>query len=142
MTKAKFILKGVNPNKFNEFSEDDPIILEKSYSIAKQLNVKELEGDGRNIISVFSSKPSELEAVSEIKSQLKNIGVKLLIFFASSSFNHNNLTYLLREAFEDSIVFGCSTAGEIIPIKSMKKPEKLLNLITCLQYRPMQKLSG
>ena len=43
MTIAKLILKGLNPNKFDSYSADDPEIIEKLLKIAKQLNVKKLK---------------------------------------------------------------------------------------------------
>ena len=89
MTKAKFILKGVNPNKFDSSSADDPVIIEKLLTIAKQLNGKKLEGERSNIKSVFSTKSIEDEVVSDIKSQLNGFGVKLVVFFASSSFDQD-----------------------------------------------------
>ena len=120
MTKAKFILKGVNPNKFDISSVDDPVIIEKLYTIAKQLNEKKLEGETNNIKSVFSTKSIETEVVSDIKSQLYGFGVKIVVFFASSSFDQDRLSNLMQEAFKDCIVFGCSTAGEIVSGELLK----------------------
>jgi diguanylate cyclase (GGDEF)-like protein len=120
MTKAKFILKGVNPSKFDGFSADDPIIIDKLLTIAKQLNVKQPEGESSNIKSVFSTKSIENEAVSDIKSQLNGFGVKLVVFFASSCFNQDSLCKMMHEAFQDCIVFGCSTAGEIVSGQLLK----------------------
>ncbi|MCO1604279.1 sensor domain-containing diguanylate cyclase [Desulfosporosinus nitroreducens] len=114
MTKAKFILKGVNPNKFSKCSEDDPVIIEKLITIARQLNAREIEGSRSNMKSVFSAKSSEEEAVLDIKKQLEGIGVKLLIYFASSNFDQDRLSNSMQKAFKDCIVFGCSTAGEIV----------------------------
>lgn len=113
MTKAKFILKGVNPDNFDTSSIDDPVIIEKLHNIEKQLNVKELENVRSNIKSVYSTKASEKEVVSEIKNELISFGLKLLVFFASSNFDHDRLSNLMQEAFKDCVVFGCSTAGEI-----------------------------
>ncbi|MBN7773260.1 FIST C-terminal domain-containing protein [Clostridium aminobutyricum] len=56
---------------------------------------------------------NEEEAVQDIKNQLKGFNVKLLVFFASSCFNQARMSHLMQAAFKDSIVFGCSTAGEI-----------------------------
>ncbi|MEK7433856.1 MAG: hypothetical protein AABZ74_12035 [Cyanobacteriota bacterium] len=38
-TKIKLILKGINPDKFNDESEDDPIIIGKLQTIIKDLNL-------------------------------------------------------------------------------------------------------
>lgn len=113
MTKAKFILKGINPNKFDSSSADDAVIIDKLLDVAQQLNVKELEANTSNIKSVFSIKADEHEAVLDIKHQLKGIGVKLLVFFASSNYDQDRLSNLMQESFNNCVVFGCSTAGEI-----------------------------
>ena len=120
MTKAKFILKGLNTNKFDNTSDDDPLIIEKLLAIAEQLNVKNIVGKGRNIKSVFSIKFVEKEVVSDIKSQLNGFSAKLLMFFASPCFDQDRLSNLLHEAFNDCIVVGCSTAGEIVSGKLLK----------------------
>lgn len=114
MTKAKFILKGLNPTQFNRFSADDPQIIERVLDMAGQLNVNNLESNQINIRSAFSNKTDEKEAVTEIINQLRDSHIKVLIFFASSCFDHSKLIQLLQEAFMDCVVFGCSTAGEII----------------------------
>jgi len=120
MTKAKFILKGVNPDKYDKVSIDDPIIIEKLLIVAKQLNVGELECERCNIKSVFSTKSIEKEVVLDIKNQLNGFGAKLIVFFASSIFDQDRLCNLMQEAFKDCIVFGCSTAGEIVSGKLLK----------------------
>jgi len=117
MTIAKLILKGLNPNKFDSYSADDPEIIEKLLNIAKQFNVRKME---ENIKSVFSTKSLEEEVVLDIKSQLNRCNVKLLVFFASSNFHQYRLSNLLQEAFEDCIVVGCSTAGEIVSGELLK----------------------
>lgn len=114
MTKAKLILKGLNPNRFDSCSNDDPIVIEKLLNIAKQLNVSNVIDKGINIKSVFSNKSSEKEAVQDIKDQLNCCNPKIVIFFASSDFHQDSLSNLMQEAFNDCIVFGCSTAGEIV----------------------------
>jgi hypothetical protein len=120
MTKAKFILKGINPNKFDSYSEDDPMIIEKLFEIAKQLNVKESRYDGINIKSVFSTESLEKEVVKDIKIKLNLSSVKLLVYFASSNFDQYSLSNLMKEAFKDCIVVGCSTSGEIVSGKLLK----------------------
>jgi hypothetical protein len=39
-TTTKLILKGLNPDKFNEQSPDDPVILEKVKLIANEFGIK------------------------------------------------------------------------------------------------------
>ncbi|MBU3172463.1 FIST signal transduction protein [Clostridium estertheticum] len=120
MTISKLILKGLNPNKFDSHSADDPEIVRKLLKIAKQLNVRKMEDNDMNIKSVFSTKSLEKEIVLDIKSQLNYCNAKILIFFASSNFDQDKLSNLLQEAFVDCIVVGCSTAGEIVSGELLK----------------------
>ncbi|EKQ56934.1 FIST N-terminal domain-containing protein [Clostridium sp. LS] len=113
MTIAKLILKGINPNKFNNNSPDDIEIIEKLIKIAKQLNVKCFDNKGVNIKSSFSTKYIEEEVVIDIKNQLNIKDIRLIVFFASSNFNQQKLSKLMKEAFKECIVVGCSTAGEL-----------------------------
>ncbi|WP_242975867.1 HD domain-containing phosphohydrolase [Desulfosporosinus sp. FKB] len=113
MTKAKFILKGINPNQYDNSSIDDPLIIERLLKIAKELNMNNMGEELNNIKPVYSTKMTASIAVSEIKQQLLNFKVKLLIFFGSSSFDQYELSACMQEAFNDCIVIGCSTAGEI-----------------------------
>jgi hypothetical protein len=40
ITKTKLVLKGINPDRFNDQSPDDPVILEKLKLIAVEFGVK------------------------------------------------------------------------------------------------------
>lgn len=120
MTIAKLILKGLNPNKFDKDSPDDAVIIEKLMNIAKQLNVKRYEEEDLNIKSAFSTKFLEEEAVAEIKSQLNISNIKLVVFFSSNKYDQKKLSKLMKEAFYDCVVVGCSTAGEIVSGKLLK----------------------
>lgn len=120
MTIAKLILKGINPKKFDGNSFDDRVIIEKLLDIAKQLNVKSFEDNGLNIKSSFSTKYIEEEVVVDIKNQLNITDIKLVIYFASSNFNQEKLSKLMKEAFNACIVVGCSTAGELTNGKILK----------------------
>lgn len=113
MTKAKLILKGLNPNKFNKYSYDDPKIIEKLWNIKKELIGVSSEDKNLNIKTAFSKKATEEESVLDIKNQFENFDKDLIVFFASSSFNQEKLSYLMKEAFNESMIIGCSTAGEI-----------------------------
>ena len=120
MTIAKLILKGLNPNKFDENSPDDVVIIEKLLNIAKQLNVKSFDKEELNIKSAFSTKFLEEEAIAEIKSQINISNIKLVVFFASVSFDLNKLSKLMKDSFPNCIVVGCSTSGELVNGKLLK----------------------
>ncbi|MDS0526262.1 FIST C-terminal domain-containing protein [Clostridium sp. SHJSY1] len=114
MTKAKLILKGLNPNKFNKYSYDDPKIIEKLWNIKRELIETNAKENNLNIKTAFSKKTTEEESILDIKKQFENSDKDLIVFFASSNFNQENLSYLMKETFSESIIIGCSTAGEII----------------------------
>jgi hypothetical protein len=114
MTIAKLILKGFNPNQFDSNSTDDEEIINKLFCIAKQLNVMNSAYKNTNMKSAFSKKSLESEVAADIKAQLCCFNSRLLIFFASSSYDQQKLSCLLQEAFSNCIVVGCSTAGELI----------------------------
>lgn len=40
LTRAKLLLKGIDPSKFNNSSEDNPDIMKKLKSIAQELGLK------------------------------------------------------------------------------------------------------
>lgn len=120
MTIAKLILKGLNPGKFDENSPDDAVVIEKLLNIARQLNVTNFDIEESNIKSAFSTKFLEEEAVEEIKSQLNISNIKLVVFFSSNAYDQEKLSRLMKEAFYDCIVVGCSTAGEIVSGKLLK----------------------
>jgi len=120
MTIAKLILKGFNPKNFDHNSDDDEVIIEKLINIAKQLNVKKFEHKGINIKTVVSTKSLEDDVVADIQNQLNIINAKIIVFFASSSFDQEKISKLMQDAFNDCVVVGCSTAGEIISGEFLK----------------------
>lgn len=72
------------------------------------------------IKAVFSTRMFVNEIVSDIKEQLQNFDVKLLIFFASSNFDQISLSNLMQYNFKEASILGCSTAGEIVSGKMLK----------------------
>lgn len=113
MTKAKLILKGINPDKFDDSSDDDPEIIDMLLCIAKGIiNIHTMESPA-NIKTCHSKQLFESDAVSELKEQLDGFNVKMIIFFASPSYNQHTISWLMQDAFQGCAVFGCSTAGEI-----------------------------
>ena len=73
-----------------------------------------------NIKSIYSTKNTVTEVVKDINDQLIGFDTKMLIFFASSIFDPNEIGKLMYESFPNSIVFGCSTAGELTTGKMLK----------------------
>lgn len=39
LTKSKIVMKGINPEKYDSSSPDDPAVIEKLVALAKELNV-------------------------------------------------------------------------------------------------------
>ena len=58
---------------------------------------------------------SPLQAVQEIAIQLKSDNIALVIFFASPSYDKDELASAINCTFGDTPTVGCSTAGEITP---------------------------
>jgi len=146
MTIAKLILKGLNPNKFDENSLDDAVIIEKLLNIAKQLNIKSFDKEKPNIKSAFSTKFLEEEAVAEIKSQLNLSNIKLIIFFSSNNYDQDKLSRLMAKAFNNCVVVGCSTAGEIVSGELLKDSIVAMainsNIISDAKLEVIENMSG
>ncbi|MDP4182552.1 MAG: FIST N-terminal domain-containing protein [Bacillota bacterium] len=66
-----------------------------------------------NVKSVITKKQNINEAVNEIKDSIGDLKAKAILYFASSNYDHEKLSCALGEAFKNTTVFGCSTAGEI-----------------------------
>lgn len=73
-----------------------------------------------NIISAHSVKESVDDLVQDLKEQFKNIETKMLIYYASSMYTPETLSSKMQEAFPGVVVFGCTTAGEIVSGKMLK----------------------
>lgn len=113
MTKAKFILKGIRLEHFDQNSEDDPAVIEKLLQLKSQLIAPAPALRSETIRSVYSTLPIEQEAIRDLKKQLQNFKPKLLVFFASPAYDLARISFLLKATFPESMTFGCSTAGEI-----------------------------
>jgi hypothetical protein len=61
------------------------------------------------------------EAVAEIKMGVDGISTKMVLFFASSSYEPTTISSAMKDAFPGAVVFGCSTAGEIVTGKMLKE---------------------
>src|SRR3990167_8795247 len=68
-----------------------------------------------NIKSIYSQAQELDQAVAELKQQLDPaFEAKLLLVFASVSYDQQILNQKLAENFSGTTVVGCSTAGEIV----------------------------
>jgi len=74
-----------------------------------------------NIKTSYSTKDNVNDAVQDIKEQFTDIDPRMIIYFASSVFDQYNLSQQLQNAFNSAAVFGCSTAGEIVSGKMLKR---------------------
>lgn len=120
--KTKLTLRGINPDKFDAFSEDDPVIIAKLTALSN-----ELSGNYRNIISVLSTQTEINEIIDEIKSKLGNFQPKLILFFTTSNLcNIAELNSKLKNEYLESEIIGCTTAGEIFNGKLLKNSIALM----------------
>ncbi|ABQ27501.1 FIST N-terminal domain-containing protein [Geotalea uraniireducens] len=136
--KTKMILKGINPSKFTSQSDDDPAVLQQLEGMSMELGYLCREASspeigahcdgndtstmgnpakkihGMDIITAHSTKNTIDEITKDIGDQLVLFDTKLLLFFASSRFAPDEISRKMQEAFPSALVFGCSTAGEIV----------------------------
>jgi hypothetical protein len=135
--KTKMILKGINPGKYTQDSEDDPAVLQMLEGMAMELGYlcreasipenPEQSGSedastgskpsarihGMDIVTACSTKGTVDEIVKDLGEQLVLFDTRLLLFFASSQFAGDEISRKMQELFPSAVVFGCSTAGEI-----------------------------
>jgi hypothetical protein len=71
------------------------------------------------IKAAFSEKSTVEDAVMDIKSQLNSMKPRMVIFFSSSYFDKDKVSSLMKENFNSSDVFGCTTSGELISGKML-----------------------
>src|SRR6266498_1682131 len=72
-----------------------------------------------DIKTAYSTKSNIDDAAKDINEQLGFFDTELLLYFASSKFNHADISLKMQETFPVSSVFGCSTAGELISGKML-----------------------
>lgn len=70
--------------------------------------------------TAYSDKSNTTDAVNQLKGQLGNSPYPLILFFASSFYDQNELCMSLKRAFPDSVLSGCSTSGELHTGKMLK----------------------
>ncbi len=72
------------------------------------------------IQTAYSQSDDIYEAVSQIKAQFDKFDSKIVLFFASSTFDPEKTASAFKDGFADTPTLGCSTAGEIISGKMLK----------------------
>lgn len=122
LTRTKLMLKGINPDAYNLYSEDNLQIIEKLENFISDAGLHScMNGESKmNITIAYSTKKTAIDAVNDIKNHFKNFDPRLVIFFASSSFNPDAISKEMKNAFENIPTIGCSTAGEIVSGKMLK----------------------
>lgn len=70
--------------------------------------------------TAFSTRTGVTEAVAEIRSQLKDAGAAMVVFFASPEYEPERVAAAMAEAFPGVVTFGCTTAGEIVTGKMLE----------------------
>lgn len=108
-TKAKLVLKGVNPNSFGDTSPDDPALLVRLKNIAADLGVR---FPTMSITTAQSTKALP-DAIEDLKQQCGDPNPRVVIVFASAKYDSLALSQQMQKAFPEACVAGCSTAGEI-----------------------------
>jgi hypothetical protein len=72
-----------------------------------------------DIKTAYSIKDSVADAVSDIKGQFNEPDIRMVVYFASSRFDHDEISKEMQAAFNGATVFGCTTAGEIVSGKML-----------------------
>jgi hypothetical protein len=70
--------------------------------------------------AVFSEKPDVKEAAADIRSQFGGMKPKMVLFFASTSFEPQGIAAAMQNEFAGAKVFGCTTAGELVGDRMLK----------------------
>jgi len=73
------------------------------------------------VATASSSLKQVNKAISEIQCQLSSTQPKMVVYFASTIYNQRTLSAAMKKAFPESVVFGCTTAGEIVSGKMLKQ---------------------
>jgi len=68
-----------------------------------------------------SHNPDPYAAADELRTSMTGIKPVMVLFFASSTYGPDGISAAMKQAFPDSTVIGCSTAGEIISGHMLKK---------------------
>ena len=112
-TKTKLVLKGINPDKYDCDSPDNPWVIKDVRRIAEELDVI-LQEEPMAIKPVYSMEKSPEKNVAELAAQLSDISPSFILFFASSNFEPAALGAAMKKQFPKADIIGCTTAGELV----------------------------
>lgn len=73
------------------------------------------------IVTAYSTKGNVYEAVKDIQLKAGFENPKAVLFFASTIYPVDELAKVMKDAFQNSVVFGCTTAGEFVDDKMLKQ---------------------
>jgi hypothetical protein len=73
-----------------------------------------------NVITAYSNQENLDEITQDLKQQIGEFDAKMVLFFASSTFDPDQTAAQMQAAFQNIPVFGCTTAGEIVTGKMLK----------------------
>jgi hypothetical protein len=117
--KTKLILKGINPAKYSDQSEDDPKIIRKLKKMTQDVSHANKK-PFMNIRIASSEKDTVDDVVDELMATFGSGTMKMMIYFASAKFDPEEISAGMQSAFPGATVFGCSTAGEIVSGRMLK----------------------
>ena len=113
ITRTKLIVRGIHPDKYSAHSEDDPIIIRQLEKMTRLTGMS-------NVAVAVSQAETVKDAVSEIKTAIMVVQPKMILYFASSRYDPQDLAQRMKDAFSPACVFGCSTAGELANTRMLK----------------------
>ena len=79
------------------------------------------------IQSALSTQPLSLVA-GDIRSQSGALAPKVVVYFGSTKYEHQDLAAAMQDAFPAALTIGCSTAGEIVSGRMLKQSVVALGL--------------
>ena len=79
------------------------------------------------IQSALSTQPLSLVA-GDIRSQWVALAPKVVVYFGSTKYEHQDLAAAMQDAFPAALTIGCSTAGEIVSGRMLKQSVVALGL--------------
>ncbi len=69
---------------------------------------------------IYSVKEHLADLIRDLHAQAGDVTPRMVLYFASSRFQADEISHRMQQLFPDVSVFGCSTAGEIVTGKMLK----------------------